>query len=482
VDTALRERPDLGRDGAVTAVLVKAVERLAGGTEPINGLACASRASVALAASALLGLDTRAGQTSGARHVAAAGQLFVSERQVRRLVPPIIEALTDELLELEAVSPPTMVERQRPAWWSAPHELPPSPPLLVGRDRDLEHFRQMIAQAPSLDGRAKTIVVHGPPGVGKTTLLSRMAHELAPTHPDGCVWLGLDVMGGRVGEEAIARRLLKSVGANGAHDTGEGAAGALHSALAGRHLLVVLDGAWDEDQVEAAMPPSTTSLLLVAARAALGALDGALHLRLDPLPSDAAVLLLREVIGIRSRDEEALLSIAGACCGLPLALRIAAARIVGDGVTAHELADRLALPCGAAVELRYRTKNLQALIVHALAGLSRPAVDALYAAADNPGGWLEPAAVTNELVLSGLVQLFDGRHRLLDIFAAVLPARPDVAIVKDGLRSSAPSSGLQNSRDRDLMSASAPRPSSPASESASPASSPGFHLPAHPEL
>lgn len=432
VEAALRERPNLGRSGAITAALVQAVERLAGGSGPIEGLGPTDRASVAGAATALLGLGARTGQTSGGRHLAAAAQLFVSERQVRRLVPTILEAVADELLELERVTPPTMLERRRPTWWSEPHELPPAPALLVGRDCDLEHLRRIIAGAPSLNGRARTVVVHGPPGVGKTTLLGRVAHEMSSAHPDGCVWLGLDVVGGRVREEAISRRLLKSVGAREECSTTEGAAAAMHSAFAGRRMLVIVDGAWDEDQVEAATPPSDGSLVLVAARAPLGALDGAAHQQIDPLPSDAAVKLLREVIGPRNREAGPLLAIAEACSGLPLALRVAAARIVGDGMAPAELAARLAAPGGVAEELRYRSKDLTAVIREAMSELSDPAVDALRAAGSS-GGWIESAAATNEVIRSGLVQKVDQRHRLLGVFAAALPARDGkVILTSDG--------------------------------------------------
>lgn len=421
VEAALRARPEVGRDAAITTVLGKAVQRLSERAGPFEGLGSADRQAVAAAASALLGLDGRA-HTSGARHVAAAGHLFVSERQVRRLVPPILEALADELLDLELVTPPTMVERQRPVWWTEPHELPPAPALLVGREGDVAALQRLIASAPSLHGRARTVVVHGPPGVGKSTLLGCVAHQLAPAHPDGCVWMGLDVIGGRVGEEAIARRLLRSVGATEEHGPGDGAAAALHSAFSGRRLLVVLDGVWDEDQVEAATPPSSSSLLLVAARAPLGALDGAQHLPVVPLPSAAGVQLLREVIGLRSRDEEPLLAIVEACSGLPLALRVAAARIVGDGLTPAVLAARLARPGGAAAELRYRKKDLGALVAEALADLSPAGVEALHAAAAS-GGWLDPPAVTNEVIRSGLVQSVPDRHRLLGVFASVLSGR-----------------------------------------------------------
>jgi tetratricopeptide (TPR) repeat protein len=100
------------------------------------------------------------------------------------------------------------------------------------------------------------------------------------------------------------------------------------SLLAGRRILVVLDNASDVTQVRPLLPGSPTCFTLVTSRDSLAGLvarDGAQRLEVTLLPPADAVGLLRKLIGERvTADPSAAATMARQCCGLPLALRIAA--------------------------------------------------------------------------------------------------------------------------------------------------------------
>ncbi|MDQ6615859.1 MAG: NB-ARC domain-containing protein [Actinomycetota bacterium] len=358
------EDPSLSPPDAVDAVLRAALVQLGKRRLSSPGLMALLPESVAAAARALLGLDGDS-QSSGARHREAARLLFLSERQVRRLVPAIARAVADEIDRMESTAPVIAHDRPRPPWWMTPMELLATPGLFVGRDSELTHLGAMARWRARSPARARIIVIHGLPGIGKTTLVTRLAHDLAPDFPDGQFWLAL---GGtdRVSETSIVRRLLRSVG--GVPDIPGTDLPALRSALAGRRVLIVLDGAKDEEQVEAAIPASSAALILVSSRTPLGGLD-ADRFRVDPLGDDDAVRLLVGVAGRRRGDSEALAQIAQACGNMPFALRMAGARLVSEELAPMDLAQRIAAG-GAANELRYGTRRADEFIMSAVALLT----------------------------------------------------------------------------------------------------------------
>jgi hypothetical protein len=107
------------------------------------------------------------------------------------------------------------------------------------------------------------------------------------------------------------------------------------SLLAGKRMLIVLDNAADPGQVRPLLPGTPGSLVLVTSRDRLPGLvarDGAARLTLGPLARDEATLLLGTILGVaRVRAEpQAAADIAARCGHLPLALRIAANRAVGN--------------------------------------------------------------------------------------------------------------------------------------------------------
>jgi tetratricopeptide (TPR) repeat protein len=112
-------------------------------------------------------------------------------------------------------------------------------------------------------------------------------------------------------------------------------AGLYRSLLTGRRMLVVLDNARDAEQVRPLLPASPGCVVLVTSRdrlVGLVATHGAYRLRLGVLEPDEAVMLLGGILGAEriGAEPQASAELARVCGHLPLALRIAAANLLGQ--------------------------------------------------------------------------------------------------------------------------------------------------------
>jgi tetratricopeptide (TPR) repeat protein len=114
--------------------------------------------------------------------------------------------------------------------------------------------------------------------------------------------------------------------------------------LAGKQMLIVLDDARDAAQVQPLLPGSASCSVLVTARWAMPELVGSRLLDLDVLPPAEARDLFGRVAGEEraSAEPAATNEVLTACAGLPLAIRIAGARLAArGGWNVHTLAGRL---------------------------------------------------------------------------------------------------------------------------------------------
>ncbi|MFD7906165.1 BTAD domain-containing putative transcriptional regulator [Kitasatospora sp. NPDC059747] len=247
--------------------------------------------------------------------------------------------------------PAATVAAPRPK--AVPSQLPPADRRFVGRSDDLRRLDEALA--PARAGRP--VLVTGPAGAGKTALVQHWANRAAERFPEGVLHADLDGFGeaGPRDPADVLGEFLTALGES-AVPAGLGARVQRYRALlTGRRVLVVLDDARSAEQVAPLLPappaePSDAApVTVVTSRHRLRDLlvrEGAVPLPVGALtPDDAAALLARTLDPARLAAEPAAAAeLAERCDRLPLALRLAAARLAarpGWGLDdlAAELAD-----------------------------------------------------------------------------------------------------------------------------------------------
>ncbi|MEV6301137.1 BTAD domain-containing putative transcriptional regulator [Actinoplanes sp. NPDC051861] len=247
--------------------------------------------------------------------------------------------------EPATAGPPPSRDADAAVWWTV-STLPQEPREFVGRE---ELTKQIVSGLQPRDGRVDVpiMAICGPPGAGKTALALRVAHRLGAAFPDGqwFVRLGGTGASARHAGDVVAELLLAS-GVNRAQipDDPDTRSALLRARLADRSVLLLLDDVASAAQVRALLPGTTQSAVLVTARAELRGLTASHAARLvtlDVLPAVESQMLLRRLLGDETPlDDGTAAEIAHLCGFLPLALRLAAARLAGrsaEGV-AHYLA------------------------------------------------------------------------------------------------------------------------------------------------
>jgi DNA-binding SARP family transcriptional activator len=231
----------------------------------------------------------------------------------------------------------------RPARWCLPYGTRD----FVGRDAEIE---RLLTQSRDVRPGAVVIsAIDGMGGVGKTALAVHVAQQAADAFVDGHYFI--DLQGHSDGRTpltpTLALEVLLRESGVAAEDIPEDAvdrSNLWRSQVAARRILLVLDNARDEPQVRPLLPGLSEAFVLVTSRRRLASLESTASISLDVLPHDAAFDLFARIVGHeRARKEpEAVAEVVALCGHLPLAVRLAAARLrARDSWTVAHLATRL---------------------------------------------------------------------------------------------------------------------------------------------
>src|SRR3984957_3266961 len=232
-------------------------------------------------------------------------------------------------------APPGAAPREAVGEAPGPRQLPHSVADFIGRDRHLADIKEFLSagREPGSARYAVPIVaVSGPGGVGKSTLALRAAHELSEEFPDGHLYADLSGQSGEELTTMLLARFLRALGVSGSMIPDDPAERdeLYRSRLASKRLLLVLDDAGSERKVLPLLPGSPSCAVIVTSRMRLTGLPGARLVTLDRFDDETSMTLLESIAGSQRlrADPEAAGDLVRYCGGLPLALRIAGARLV----------------------------------------------------------------------------------------------------------------------------------------------------------
>lgn len=177
------------------------------------------------------------------------------------------EPATDDLGQLIGTTGRSMPSMAGPR--VVPRQLPPVPRFFTGRVSELAALEAVLAGGSDHDGPA-VVVLTGPGGVGKTAVALRWLRGKGDRFVDGQLYADLSAFGvaGAVAPEAVLGRFLRGMGVAGSAipaDLVELTA-LFRSVTAGKAMALLLDDAASSEQVQALLPASMHSVVVVTSR------------------------------------------------------------------------------------------------------------------------------------------------------------------------------------------------------------------------
>lgn len=201
----------------------------------------------------------------------------------------------------------------------------------VAHREELDRVESVLRDTPPAS-QPSIVAVTGGPGVGKSALVTELAHRTGDIFPDGRVLITLRRPGReRLTPSQVLLYVLRKIAPDEAARCSavpaadaEELTDALCTVLRGRRTLLVLDDVHEEAQIQP-LTLTDATLLVTSSRTAL-TLETAHGVRLGPLSPEESVALLSHIAAPAAlEDPAAVEDIARLCEHLPLALRAAAA-------------------------------------------------------------------------------------------------------------------------------------------------------------
>ncbi|MFF2548999.1 BTAD domain-containing putative transcriptional regulator [Kitasatospora sp. NPDC058063] len=257
----------------------------------------------------------------------------------------------DPALALPAV--PEAAAKDRPTA-PAPAQLPADVLDFSGRTELVSDLSTVLMNAT---GQAVVVTsLAGIGGVGKTTLAVHVAHRVRAEFPDGQLYVDLRGAGASPADPVVVLGdFLHALGVTENPESMEQRAALYRSLLANRRMLILLDNARDADQIRPLIPGVSGCAVLATSRSRLAGIPGAQLFDVEELTPREALALFSAIVGEQrvAAEPEAAMAVVTACGFLPLAVRIAAARLASrPRWSVSDLARRLA-------DQRHRLDELQ---------------------------------------------------------------------------------------------------------------------------
>jgi len=269
---------------------------------------------------------------------------------LRRLAEPYDDLWHGDGLQVTAPPDPVrlpLVPLPAGLTWPRPARLPADLRHFAGRQAELDRLRELLLRTPG----PRIVVIHGPAGSGKSALAARFAHRFAGWFPDSQIMV--DVRSREV--PVVIGSILRRLGLPGEliPHSQEELTELYRRLVAGRGLLLILDGATTPEVVRMLLPDSGSCAVIVTARRAMPEL-GAAQLTLGPLTEADSLELVASIAP--AAEDIGRKELTRLCDRHPLGLSVAAAALARDPAALSQIVADHELPgIRAAFMLAYRT-------------------------------------------------------------------------------------------------------------------------------
>lgn len=213
---------------------------------------------------------------------------------------------------------------------SCPFQAPKEIDHFTGRENYINQIKKLLV-------KGRIVLIHGPAGMGKTSLAIKLANMMRQEYPDGVLWFRVDT--------SSPMDILASI----AYTYGENItsikdlynrASYVRSLLAGKKVLLVFDNVEPQTKLSLLMPNSSSSSVLLTSRYKTSTYDlPSEMIMLQVFQEKESMQLFNTILGKGNfrKNKEKLLEVARLLDNLPLAVSIFAKQLLNSGQTVSQL-------------------------------------------------------------------------------------------------------------------------------------------------